>query len=648
MAIDPQIEWIAALNGMTAQQWLDSQARTQIAGQQSNPQSGAIASALWDVGNADDAYVAGLGPRTSSYQGQLAGITSGLNGIASGAQGRAQQLQGINTGLGQQSWASAQTANRDDLAALGSYGTAIGNAGAWDLSNFQTLQQAAAAPMQMNATGYVGDAQSNAADVARQMQVFGQLQGAANGSLDVQSQAARAYANAQDVANQQAAAAMLQRSGAGALNVNLQNIRELDKLRDPTQIEGMGDLRNIYNGALDMRAGGLDPVAFKAAHEQLAKLQGLTDPSITAAERAMMEISRRQQEQDEGAVRAALDTQMQRRGSYSSGSAIARSSLSAQQTSQNRMLADMMAQKNAQERAMQALQGAGALSSNLTAQANDMAARNQATRAGAMNQYSGISGAAAQTLGQIGAQNATQNANRQLAAQQAAYQAYAELRAQGFSEEYARGKAADIVAQGNQQTRLGAMNTSAGLSTSMRNASDAMSMFNQGQRQQQQQFSDNYTANRQDAQFGRAVAVNNSANTVGRNYVSDQTGLFNANTGVNAANNARNQQSIQTQQGLNNDWMSAYNNADNTAIGVAGINRGLASDSFAAGEAAARAPGVLGRQKVQDATTIRNLGVSDQANAAQLAAAGGGPVPGSAQDPEVGLGLYWSDIQPRR
>jgi hypothetical protein len=350
----------------------------------------------------------------------------------------------------------------------------------------------------------------------------------------------------------------------------------------------------------------------------------------------MYEMSRRQQEQDESAVRSALDTQMQRRGAFSSGSAIARSALGAQQTSQNRMLQDMQANAMAQQRAMQALQGYGTLSTNMTAQANELAARNQATRVGALNQYSGIAGSAAQTLGQIGANNATQNANRQLAAQQAASQAYAELRAQGFSEEYARGKAADIVAQGNQQTRLGAMNTSASLSSSMRQSSDAMSMFNQGQRQQQQQFSDNYTADRQDAKFDRAKTVNNAADTVGRNYMSDQTTLFNGNTAVSAANNSRNQQSIQTQQGLNNDWLSAFTTADQTAIGAAGVNRGIAQDQFNAGESAAAAKVTLGRQKVADATTIRNLGVSDTANARQLGAitgpggVSGGDAPSSA------------------
>ena len=594
-AYDPQLEWIAAINGMTPQQYLDAQARAQAVERGADPTqaSAAIRGAIWDAGAAEDAYVQGLGTRAGAYQQQLGGLSSQLSGLGGSSMQRALDLRNTNAGLGAQSAASAASANSMMTQGLADF------------------RAAAAAPTIMRSSGYVGDAVSNPADLQRQMAAYNQLAGISNGSLDIQSQAARAYANAGDIANQQAAAAQLRASGNGALNVNLQSIRELDKLRDPTQIEGMRDLRDIYAGKLDVKPGDLDPEAYAAAVDARNQLKGLTTPTVTAAERLMYEMSRQQQEQDESAVRAALDSQAQRRGSYSSGSSIARSALGAQQTSKNRMLQDMQANAMAQQRAMQALQGYGTLSTNMTAQANTLAAQNQATRAGAMNQYSGIGAAAAQTLGQIGAANATANANRQLAAQQAASQAYAELRAQGFSEEYARGKAADIVAQGNQQVRLSGAQSQGTMASEMRRAGDAMSTFNQAQRQQQGQFNDTFQASREDAVFNR------------------QRNVFDATNITASGNDQRTQGSIGVQQGLNNDWMNAAQNADNTTIAAAGVNRGIYQDQFNAGQLPEQAKVTLGRQKVADNTTIRDLGVSDQSNARQLGAIIGPQGPGA-------------------
>jgi hypothetical protein len=632
--LDGQIAWIAAINGQTPQAYLDSQASFtpgQAApltpyqswyGQQTAPDS--VPRSIWDAQQLDDQFVSDEQARLGQFNTGLGALWGQQSDIETGAYNRGNMIGQQNAAMNQQNWGAVNTANSGNSAALGAYGNAVGAAGAWDMQNFSNLQAAAAMPMQMHASPYVGDAMSNPGDVARQQQVYGQLQGAANGSLDVRSQAAQAYANAQDVANQNRAAATLEASGNGALDVDLNDIRELDKLRDPDSIGGMRELYGVYEGSLDVRPGELDPAAYQAAVDNRNKLWSLTDPSVTAQEKLMFELARQQQEQDEGATRAALQTDARRRGVSGVGTEIARSALGAQQTSRNRMLQDMQALAQAQTRSQQALASHGNLSAQMNSEANRLAMNNAGNRLGALEGYTNVHASSANTLGQLGAANATTNANRQLQAQGMAYQAYAELRAQGFSEEYARGQAADVVAMSNSDRRLGAMNSSATLATNMRNASDSMSMFNQSQRQQQSQFSDNYTANRQDAQFNRAATVFDGGNTVGRNFMTDQGNLFQGTVNTNQTNLGNTQTGINTNMGLNQQWLNTMDNADRTATGGIQTRAGILGQQNANISQSNQLPMVNGRQRVQDAITIRGIRQDDEAVAQQRALQGGG------------------------
>ena len=638
--LDGQIAWIAAINGQTPQEYLNTQASwnanggqapltpyQQWYGTQTAPD--AVERSIWDAQQREDQFVANEQSRLDTYNQGLSSLWQRQDAIEQGGYNRANLIAGQNAAMNQQNWSAVGTANAGNSAALGAYGNAVGAAGAWDMQNFSNLQAAANRPMQMTASAYVGDAMSNPADVARQMQVYGQLQGAANGSLDVTSQAAQAYANAQDVANQQNAAGVLAASGNGALNVDLNEIRELDKLRDPDSIGGMRELYGVYNGSLDIRPGELDPEAYKAAVANRDKLWALTDPSVTAQEKLMFELARQQQEQDEGATRAALQTDARRRGVSGVGTEIARSAVGAQQTSRNRMLQDMQALAQAQARSMDALTNHGNLSATMNAQANQLAMQNQNTRTNALQGYTNVHAGAANTLGQLGAANATQNANRQLQAQAYAYQAYAELRAQGFSEEYARGQAADMVAMSNSDRRLGAMNSSANLATNMRNASDSMSMFNQSQRQQQSQFADSYAANRQDAQFNRAATVFDGGNTVGRNFMADQGNLFNGTLATNQTNFGNTQTGINTNMGLNQQWLNQANHADGVAQAGIPIRSGIMGQQNLNTSTRNSLPVANGRQRVADSTTIRNLGQQNTALAQAQASFGNGSSGGS-------------------
>lgn len=628
-----QLDWIAALNGQTTQDYLASQAAYRP-GQPAapTPQQAWINNglngtgyqdALWQDQQRADETRRMLDAQTSAANTGLGVMFEGYDPIINQSRDRANYLQGVNGQLGQQVASQAAASNAMRTSALGNYGNAVGAAGAWDMQNFGNLQSAANAPMQMTASPYVGDAMSNPADVARELQAYSQLQGAANGSLNQTSQAAQAYANAQDVANQNRAARTLEAAGNGSLNVDLNSIPELDKLRDPGSIGGMQELLQVYGGSQDVRPGQLDPDAYNAEVAAREKLWGLTDPSVTAQEKLMFELARQQQEQDERGVREALQTDAARRGVGGQGTEIARSALAAQQTSRNRMLQDMQALAQAQARSMDALQGYGTLATNMSAQANQLALANQATRTGALGQYTGVSANAANVLGQIGAANATQNANRQLAAQQAAYDAYATLRAQGFSEEYARGVAYDNMANANANRQLGAMQSQGQMANNMRAEGDAMSRYNQGQRQQQSQFADSYAANRQDAAYGRQVDVFNAGNTVGRNFMTDQGNLFNANTGVADANFNTINSSVGTQAGLNGQWLGAQQQVDNNALGALNSKAGIIQTQLGNNQQRAANNTTFGQQAVQRQMALRDVGIQNQRADAQNAAVGG-------------------------
>lgn len=621
-----QLDWIAALNGQSTQDYLDTQAAWQAQQQWTNSgmNGTGLQDALWRQEQQEAETRRQLNAQTDTANTGLGMMFDGYDPIINQSRDRANYLQGLNGQMAQQLAGQATTSNNMRTSALGAYGNAVGQAGAWDQQNLAGLRAAANAPMQMNASAYVGDAQSDPADIARELQAYGQLQGAANGSLDQTSQAARAYADAQDVFMQKRAAADLSAAGQGSLNVDLGNIRELDKLRDPDTIGGMQALLDAAYGSKDIHVGQEDPDAYAAAVDARNQLKALTNPQVTAQEKLMFELSRHKQEQDERGVRDALETDAARRGVGGIGTTIARQGIAAQQTSFNRMMQDMQANAQAQQRAMDALQGYGTISTNMTAQANQIAGMNQQTQMNALGQYTGIHANAASVLGQLGAANATQNANRQLAAQQAAYDAYATLRAQGFSEEYARGQAADVMANANANRRLGAMQSQGQMANNMRQEGDAMSRYNQGQRQQQSQFADSFHANREDAAYGRQVDLFNGTNTVGRNFMTDQGNLFNANVGVADANFNTMNSSIGTQAGLNGQWLGAQQTTDQQALGALGAKAGLIQTQLGNNQTRAANNTTFGTNAVQRQTDLHNLGVEKRGNAAEAAAFPGG------------------------
>jgi hypothetical protein len=548
----------------------------------------------------------------NNLQGWQTGAFAAQNGLQGQNQTLAQSgmdtanwLGGVNQGLSDQSWQSAMGANAGNSAALGNYAGALQSATNWDLGNYgqlsgdlnaansfnmgnyTNLANTAAGMSQLQARGYGADVQSQAqyaqADpqsIAAQYQALGQLQGAANGSLNVTSQAAQAYANAGDVANQENAANALQGIANGSKDVDFWGIN------------GINDLSAAAAGSKDVHVGQEDPAAFASAHDALQHLTDLSNPSVTPQEQFIYEQARQQQEQDERASREAVMTNLRQRGMSGSGQQIGQEALAGQGISQNRLLSDLGAQSTAVQRAMTALGGQADLASQLSAQGNQVAESNAANQLAALQQFAGI-----------GAQVAVSDKDRQAAAQQAASNAYATLRAQGFSEEYARGQAADIVNTANSDRQLNAMNASGQLASNMRaesfnedfstkSAADQMAQFNKSQSQITQRFQDQYAADQQNAAWGRATDVasegnyvggqmaQNAAtrfsagNTVGRNFATDQGNLFQGTIGVNQANNSNIQGSLGLQGGFAQSTANAKLGADQLGISA---NNGLSS-----------------------------------------------------------------------
>jgi hypothetical protein len=451
-----------------------------------------------------------------------------------GLQNNAGWLAGQNNDLSNRAWENADTANRADQQALGSYTQALNNATQWDLANYNNLQGAYANTGILKAGGYGPNvvsqaqyAQADPAAIAAQNQALAQLQGAANGSLNQTSQAAKAYANAGDVFNQRYAADQLQ---------------------------------SIAGGANDIHVGQADPEAYAAALDAMGKFKTLSNPEVTAQERFIYEQARLQQEQDDRSNRGAILSNLRQRGMSGSGSEIGDMALASQRTSQNRLLSDLGAQSNAISRAMTSLQGYGSMSSNLNAQGNQIAAS---------------------------------NADRRTQAQAMASEAYATLRAQGFSEEYSRGQAADIMANANANRQLGAMEASGNLASTQRqqsfnedfsrkSAADQMAQFNKEQSQISQRWQEQYAAGQQTDAWNRSVDMSNAADRVGRNYATDQGNLFTGTTTVNNNTATRNTNAINSVGQLNANTVRGWEGVANAGMQANGIQSQTAAQQLAA------------------------------------------------------------------
>lgn len=304
----------------------------------------------------DDVYNAYTG-----YHDQAAGRLTDLKGDIDRQNGL---INSSITGMQQndaQRFANTQNANQLDFGYLRDY---EGQVGATNASNNQymgdlnSLYDSMSTPLQ--ARGYGANVQSDAQSMGMQNQAWGQLQGAANGSLDYQSQAAQAYADAQLVQQQQAA---------------------------------YNRLNGIADGSLDI---AFDPALRAKQNQALDQYDDWRNPRLTAQEEFMKEQARLEQEQSEGASRRALADKFARQGMGGSGMELQMVNQAGQQNSENRLLSDLGANANAIARAERSLQGFAELSSGMQDQDTSLKQFNTGTRLNA----SGMASDAARGLRQ--------------------------------------------------------------------------------------------------------------------------------------------------------------------------------------------------------------------------------------------------------
>lgn len=164
-------------------------------------------------------------------------------------------------------------------------------------------------------------------------------------------------------------------------------------------------LLGIASGGADLQSAAAnvqaDPEAVAAQKRYLANYEALSNPNMTASERYMMERARQQEEQDNRAAMGAALHDLQMRGIRSGGAEIGALLGSSQNTSQNRMLQDMAAQANAQQRAERMMQAGTGLAGDISAQSfgqgldraqaqDQFGLANRATAINALGSYAGL------------------------------------------------------------------------------------------------------------------------------------------------------------------------------------------------------------------------------------------------------------------
>lgn len=111
-----------------------------------------------------------------------------------------------------------------------------------------------------------------------------------------------------------------------------------------------------------------DQRSINAQYGALDKLEGWTDPSVTAKERFLMETARRAEERDRKSAMDAALRDMEARGVRSGGAEIGALLGAQQTTSENRMLQDLGTMAGASERALLATQQYGDLAGDIRGQ----------------------------------------------------------------------------------------------------------------------------------------------------------------------------------------------------------------------------------------------------------------------------------------
>jgi hypothetical protein len=424
--------------------------------------------------------------------------------------------------------AGTDAVNAQDDAALSGLTGAAGRANTADRGSLDYLRGVnsgidPADPINYgpNLQSAAGRATADPNAVASQRYADSLYQNFAGGSQDLGSAAGRARADAQDVSAQRNVLGQLfdeadadgLASRAGGVTADESAIgMQRDAASRYADVAGGGS-RIDSQGAL----ASADPRSIQAQYDVLDQLEGRSGAGLTAVERAMMEQARRTEERDRKSAMDAQLRDMRVRGGGGGGAEIGAMLGAQQQTSENRMLQDMLALASAQERAERAQTARASLAGELRGQsfgeafdrgtaADAIALQNRDTEMDALGAYGGL-GTTMRGMGfneDMAAADASDEmalANRQYGygALTDAGELASGMRGQGYDEAFSSGAAADAMNVGNRDFRLDALGGSADLSTTMRGqgfdeqfqagtAGDAMAQYNRSQSLDTQQY----------------------------------------------------------------------------------------------------------------------------------------------------------------
>lgn len=515
----------------------------------------------------------------------------------------------VNAGYGLSGWGNQQDDNTLAGLVSGLQGTS-----AQDQALFSGLSGKYAGYQQLQAAPYVGDAQSNPGDVARQLGAYNNLSAIGAGSLNYFSQASNAFANPEDLQRQSDAALLLERGSQGYFNTASQaEHAQADPRAVETQWDAMNRLGGLVNSYGTSAPTANDSAGLSAQKDALGQYKALTNPEVTAQERFIYEQARLKQEQDERNSRSAVTSDLRARGMGGSGMELTSMLGLQQQQSQNRLLSDLGAQSNAVSRSMQALQGYGNLGTNMQQQAQQ-----------ALGMYTDAAGQLrSQTFdeaykrGLAGDQTAIANANRMLSAAGMSADMATNMRNASFAEAYARGSAADAASANNQQTRLQGSIGAANQSNQIRTANDAMTTFNKQQQMLTAFHTDTYRADQQDQAAARDLSLANFGQTANNNVRGDVKDTATARANTTDRQVQRGWQALGADAGASATNLGAQQAWTNTTNGVLG--QGIQNNSNIAGHSLALGglkTGVAQQGTNSAAQALRDIAGDRQAGAA--------------------------------
>jgi hypothetical protein len=359
-----QLEFYAALSGMSLQEYLDAQA---------------AAGPVKQAPTINNEYLRGVGDRQGNDTTSAGAIAQAQNtyttdsNTLNAANRKAQEDYFANTvtpalGAQQSAVANQQTANRLAESQLRSGGTTLNNAlNATQAQRTQGISGANAAQTQAlnSLTGQLNA--SNSAATAASSRLGTQLSQANTAQNNALTSFGNSVANSNQLQTQQAnllgqAMAAYNDQGAEAADVFQFRMNELNN-EDRAALASYVAKTNPM--LAEQIARGSSDKYVQQQQDVYNKYKELSDPQITAQERFIAELARRQTEASDKSSRDAAYQAMKQRGSTSAGTQIAAQLANRQATAQDRVLAELGLSASAQQRAMGALQGQGTVAEQL-------------------------------------------------------------------------------------------------------------------------------------------------------------------------------------------------------------------------------------------------------------------------------------------